>query len=421
MLRTRIEHAIVDTRRDAQKLALVLLDLDRFKEVNDTLGHHAGDILLNETAARLREALRSSDTIERLGGDEFAALLPGADAEAAGETAQRLLRALEPAFDLNGHQVRMRASVGIALAADDDETPEALLRRADMAMYAAKRTGAGYSLYNAEYDQNSTERLALTEDLRQAIANGELELHYQPKLDLRTGHVTSVEALARWRHPLRGPIAPSEFIPLAESAGLIEPLSRWVLTEALRQCREWRDVGLALDVAVNLSMRDLHSADLPGTVANLLDAHGLKPDSLIVEITESSLMADPQRALAISAALRRMGVRLAIDDYGTGYSSLAYLKQLAVHELKIDQAFVRNLATSADDAAIVRSTIGLAHDLGLVVVAEGVEDQRACKLLTADGCDVVQGYYISRPVPPAEIESFVRGLARAAAETLRAA
>ena len=409
LLQDRAQQSLLVAQRGAHSMALLLLDLDRFKEVNDTLGHHTGDILLKETAARLRHALRESDTIARLGGDEFAVLLPTADAAGAVETAQRLVAALEPSFDLEGRRVDIRASIGIALADATDDTPDALMRRADVAMYAAKRSGSGYRLYDADQDENRPERLALIADLRQAVANGELEVHYQPKLDLRTGRIASVEALARWQHPVRGHVAPAVFIPLAESIGLIEQLTRWVLEAALKQCREWRDAGIELAVAVNVSMRDLHDPGLPDTIAGLLGMHGLVPDMLTVEITESTLMADPTRALAITGALSGMGVRLAIDDFGTGYSSLAYLRQLPIDELKIDRTFVGHLATNPDDGAIVRSTISLAHDLGLPVVAEGVEDRRAYELLAAYGCDVAQGYFISRPMPSADIVAFVRG------------
>ncbi len=335
LLRDRAQQGLLAAHRDGHPLALLLLDLDRFKEVNDTFGHHAGDLLLQETGRRFRSVVRDADTVARLGGDEFAALLPAADLAAAVDAAKRLLGALDEPIEIEGRQVTVRTSIGIALAEAQGDTPEALLRRADVAMYAAKRGGRGYAVYAPDQDQNS---------------------------------------------------------PGA----------------ALRQCREWRDGGLDLAVAVNLSMRSLHDAGLPELIARLLGAHGLLPEALIIEMTESTLMADPQRALTILTELSHMGVRLSVDDYGTGYSSLAYLKQLPVNELKIDQAFVCHLATNPDDAAIVRSTIGLAHDLGLSVVAEGVEDERAGELLAAYGCDLAQGYFISRPVPAAQIPTIVR-------------
>jgi EAL domain-containing protein (putative c-di-GMP-specific phosphodiesterase class I) len=272
----------------------------------------------------------------------------------------------------------------------------------------------GYALYAADEDQNSPEQLALAADLRVALTENQLELLYQPKLDLRAGRVTSVEALVRWHHPRRGLLEPAAFIPLAESIGLIDPLSKWVLNAGLRQCRAWRDAGIELDVAINLSMRNLHDPDLPDTIAGLLGAHGLVPESLILEITESTLMSDPKRALAVVGAVRQLGVRLSIDDFGTGYSSLVHLKQLPVDELKIDQAFIRHLATNADDAAIVRSTIALAHDLGLSVVAEGVEERRVCELLASYGCDIAQGYYISRPAAVEQIPQLLHSLSSAA-------
>jgi predicted signal transduction protein with EAL and GGDEF domain len=365
--------------------------------------------------------LRESDTIARLGGDEFAALLPTATPEMAVHTAQRLLAALELPFDLDGRRVDVRASIGIAPAESGDDTSEALLRRADVAMYTAKRATTGYALYTSDEDQNSPEQLALAADLRVALAENQLQLHYQPKLDLRTGRVTSAEALVRWHHPQRGLVLPAAFIPLAESIGLIDALSEWVLNAAVKQCRAWRDVGIDLAIAVNLSMRNLHDPELPDTIASLLGAHGLLPESLILEITESTLMADPNRALSTVGALRHLGVRLSIDDFGTGYSSLVHLKQLPVDELKIDRGFVRHLATNANDAAIVRSTIALAHDLGLTVVAEGVEERRACELLAGYGCDVAQGYYISRPAPAEQIPALLQRLTAAAQESALAA
>jgi EAL domain-containing protein (putative c-di-GMP-specific phosphodiesterase class I) len=317
--------------------------------------------------------------------------------------------------------VDVRASIGIAPAESNNDTPEALLRRADVAMYTAKRAGSGYALYASEADQNSPEHLALASELRRAIAEDQLELHYQPKLDLRTGRIHSVEALVRWRHPQRGLLNPADFIGLAESIGLIDELSEWVLNAAGSQCRTWRNSGNELAVAVNLSARNLPDPRLPQTVAALLGTYGLVPESLILELTESTLLEDSRRALTVVGALRQIGVRMSIDDFGTGYSSLVHLKQLPVDELKIDQTFVRHLATNANDAAIVRSTIALAHDLGLTVVAEGVEDQRACELLAGYGCDVVQGYYIGRPVPVEQVPELVKSIVNTSPALLLAA
>jgi diguanylate cyclase (GGDEF)-like protein/PAS domain S-box-containing protein len=408
LLHDRLRQAIRGAKRDSSSLALLVMDLDRFKEVNDTFGHHYGDLLLRQVCQRLQDALRGSDTLARLGGDEFALLLPVADAAVAGQVAQRLLEVLDEPFAIEGHSFAIGASIGIALYPQHADDADALLRRADVAMYVAKRSGSGYALYAAEQDQHSPSRLGLTAELRHAIEHGQLLLHYQPKLELRGSTVIGVEALVRWQHPQQGLVPPDQFIPLAEQSGLIRPLTEWVLTTATRQYDEWRSAGLDLPVAVNLSMRNLHDPQLSHTIAGLLSSLDVSPAALNLEITESSLMADPERAMAVLSGLRELGLSIAIDDFGTGYSSLAYLKRLPVAELKIDRSFVRDMATDASDLAIVRSTVELAHNLGLRVVAEGVEDSASQKLLTLLGCDQAQGYYISRPLPAAELTDWLR-------------
>ncbi|HEY3057822.1 MAG TPA: EAL domain-containing protein [Chloroflexota bacterium] len=407
LLHDRLERAIVSARRDQASVALLVMDLDRFKEVNDTLGHHFGDLLLCELGVRLRSALREVDTVARLGGDEFAVLLPRGTSNDATVAAGRLLEAVNRPFVIEGHPVEVGLSIGIVLCPDHGSEPGALLRRADVAMYVAKRNQVGYATYSTEQDQHSPHRLALMAELRAAIEEEQLELFYQPKIDFRTRRISSVEALVRWRHPQRGLVPPDEFIPLAEQSGQVKALSRWVLNQALRDCRAWKERGYELSVAVNLSMRDLHDPKLPETVAALLGTYAVAPSSLTIEITESTLMADPVQALEIVRALSRMGVDIAIDDFGTGYSSLAYLKRLPVDELKVDRAFVRHIARDSHDLAIVRSTIGLAHDLGLKVVAEGIEDQEAWDRLNGLGCDTAQGFYISRPLPAAALEKWL--------------
>ena len=389
-------------------LTLLLLDLDRFKEVNDTLGHHHGDLLLRQVAERLCATLRDSDTIARLGGDEFAVLLPATDEVGARAAADKVVAALALPFDLEAVSVHVGASVGIALAPDHGQDVDTLLRHADVAMYVAKRTGESSAVYTAERDAYTPDRLALIADLRRAIADDGLALHYQPKADLVTKRVTGVEALVRWTHTQRGAIPPDQFIPLAEHTGLIAPLTRWMLMAALRQAGRWRRAGLRLDMAVNLSAVDLRDVGLPDALAHLLCEHAVPPASLRLEVTESALMIDPAGAQAVLTRLAALGIGLSVDDYGAGYSSLAYLKRLPVDELKIDRSFVRHMAVDPVDAAVVSSTIGLGHNLGLRVVAEGVEDRETWALLAGAGCDTAQGYYLACPMPADEVERWVR-------------
>ncbi|HEY3060642.1 MAG TPA: EAL domain-containing protein [Chloroflexota bacterium] len=407
LLHERLQHAIHAAERGGTSCALLIMDLDRFKEVNDTFGHQLGDLLLEELGRRLGAALGESDTIARLGGDEFAMLLPHASATQALQVADRLLAVLEEAFGLGGVQLEIDASVGIAISPDHGVDADTLLRRADVAMYVAKRAGSGPVLYSSEQDQHSPARLALVGELRRAIERNELSLFYQPKVDYLSGRVNCVEALVRWHHPRHGLLTPDQFLPIAEQTGLIRPLARWVLEEALRESNRWYLAGLDLSVAVNLSMRNLHDPEIAETIRDLLARWGVPPIRLVIEITESSLMADAARAMDVLTRLRNMGVGISIDDFGTGYSSLAYLKRLPVDELKIDRSFVSHMAFDENDAAIVRSTIGLAHDLGLKVVAEGVEDKAAWDLLNALGCDVAQGYFVSRPIPAPELADWV--------------
>jgi len=385
-----------------------MLDLDRFKEVNDTLGHDAGDALLREVSRRLQETLRASDTVARLGGDEFAVLLPGADTESAVGTARKLLAALVEPVTLREHAVVAGGSSGIALYPDHGADATTLLRQADVAMYAAKRGGTGYALYNPAQDQHSPRRLSLISALQRGIAHDELRLHYQPTVDMTTGQVHLVEALARWQHPEQGLLPPDAFIPLAEQTGLIVPLTRWVLATAVRQVRAWREGGLDLGVAVNLSARVLDDPDLPDSIAALLDAYEVPAARLRVEVTESAVMANATRALDVLTRLSTSGVRIAIDDFGTGYSSLAYLKRLPVDEIKIDKSFVTHMTTESDDATIVASTIGLGHSLGLRFVAEGVESRGVWQALDALGCDGAQGYYVSRALPADALAGWLR-------------
>ena len=405
----RVQQALASARREHIPAAVMIMDLDRFKEVNDTLGHASGDELLKQVGRRLVDSLRESDTVARLGGDEFGVLLPKVvDAEAAITVARKLRRTLEEPFTLHGLALQMEASVGIALFPEHGSDVESLLQRADVAMYVAKEHPTGCEVYSRERDDYSPDRLTLMTELRRAIDRGELVLHYQPKASLRNGEITGVEALVRWRHPERGMIPPDEFIPPAQKTGVIGPLTMFVLDEALRQCRSWLLQGLELCVAVNLSTRNLLDVHLPDTIGELLSRWEVPPTLLELEITESTILADPVRAMQILSRLDEMGIRLAIDDFGTGYSSLAYLKRLPVDELKIDKSFILGMQENENDAVIVRSTIDLGRNLGLRVVAEGVETATAWDGLVRLGCDTAQGYYLSRPAPAAEFTDWLR-------------
>jgi diguanylate cyclase len=408
----RVQQALLGARRESTVVALLLLDLDRFKEVNDTLGHHQGDLLLAKVAARLRGLLRTTDSCARLGGDEFALCLPGlSGADGALAAARRLREALAEPFELGGISLAVEASIGVALFPEHGGDAETLIQHADVAMYLAKEAGADCELYASERDRSSPERLALVAALRDAIESDQLVLHYQPKLRPADGTVIGVEALVRWRHPQRGLIPPADFIPIAERTGLYRPLTHWVLGQALRQAAAWRAQGRVLSVAVNLSARSLLDPELPQTVAALLREHDVEPARLELEITETTLMADADRAQELLAALRELGVRISLDDFGVGYSSLAYLKHLPVDAIKIDRSFVLAMDEDAADAAVVRSTIALAHNLGLTAVAEGVECEAALRQLAELGCDLAQGFHMSRPLP---VEELGLGLAQAA-------
>jgi diguanylate cyclase (GGDEF)-like protein len=392
--------------------AMLLIDLDRFKEVNDTLGHDHGDELLIEVAGRLQAALRRGDTLARLGGDEFAVLLDGLpDRGAAVELASRLQDALRRPFALRGVAVELEASVGIALYPEHGTSVGALLQRADVAMYDAKRGHRGVATYTEERDPYSEDRLGLLAELRRALEQDELVLHYQPKVDLGSGAVTGVEALVRWEHPTRGLLAPDEFVPLAERTGAIADLTRWVVDTALAQHRAWRDAGVDLPIAVNLAAANIVDLTLPERVAHLLARHGVSGDRLECEISEHTVMADPVRATEVLARLRALGVRLSLDDFGTGHSSLAYLKRLPLDEVKIDRSFVAGMAEDENDAVIVRSTIDLARNLGLAVVAEGVESAEIMRGLADLSCDTAQGFHVSRPLPADALLAWLSGQA----------
>jgi diguanylate cyclase (GGDEF)-like protein len=404
LFRDRIEQAISAGRRADVVSAVLLIDLDHFKEINDTLGHHAGDRLLEEVARRLEGSLGGSGTVARLGGDEFGVVLPVLRRSGdANVVARQLLAGLREPFAIEGLTLEVDASVGMACHPAHGTGVEALIQRADIAMYAAKESGGGHAMFEPRLDRFSPRRLSLAGGLRSAIQNGEIVLFFQPKADLSTGRVIGVEALARWEHPRLGLIGPTEFVPIAEQTGLITPLTSYVLDAALRQVREWKDEGQELTVAVNLSARSFLDAQLAVEIPRLLEKWGVDARLLELEITESMLMLDPGRAQATLERLSRIGLTLSVDDFGTGYSSLANLKRLPVDCIKIDKSFVMDMAVDASDAAIVRSTIDLAHNLGLRVVAEGVESRQAWDRLIELGCDFAQGYHVSRPLPAAEL------------------
>ena len=408
--------ALALSDRSGRLSALVLIDLDRFKEVNDTLGHDQGDMLLCEVAGRLRDVLRPTDILARLGGDEFAILvrdLPHRGATA--ELADRIGAALARPFDLCGVGIELGASIGVALYPEHGRDLSTLLQRADVAMYEAKRGRARIETYDPARDPYSPERLALVSELRHAIERDELVLHFQPKVAIDGGEVIGVEALVRWEHPRRGMIPPIDFVPLAERTGVIGALTRWVLDAALRQCRLWIDSGIDLPVAVNLSGADVLDAGLADAVAAALQRAGVPGDHLECEISEHTVLADPVRAVESLGRLRAMGVRLSLDDFGQGQSSLSYLGRLPLDEIKIDRSFVMGMGADASDAAIVRATIDLGRGLGLQVVAEGVEDDAALASLELLRCDVAQGFGLSRPLPADQLERWLadRSAARA--------
>jgi len=405
----RIGQAVSAAARGAGQLAVLTLDLDRFKHVNDTLGHHMGDLLLREVAYRLHHALqRRTDTVARLGGDEFAVLLPTEGVEGAKLVARKIVEVLSEPLTIEGHLVDVGASTGIAAYPEHGADADTLMRRADLAMYSAKRAGTGFEVYDARHDQSTPGRLSLLGELRHAVEHDELTVVYQPKVGLAARSANAAEALLRWVHPERGVLAPESFVQFAEQTGYIKAVTRWVLNSVFRQCAAWRAAGLDMRVSVNISARDLHNPEFPRTFAELAAVHRMRHEFVSLEVTESAVMEDPAHALAILERLHEMGVRLAIDDFGTGYSSLAYLKRLPVDELKIDKSFVIGLVRDADDAAIVRATIDLAHHMGLTVTAEGVEDRNVLETLRRLGCDHAQGMFVSRPLPAAELERWLR-------------
>ncbi|MEK9133499.1 MAG: EAL domain-containing protein, partial [Pseudomonadota bacterium] len=411
----RLEQTMADADRTERLVGVVFLDLDRFKYINDSLGHGKGDMLLREVAIRLNGAIRRGDTVARLSGDEFALVLADmGHVDDAVRVVQKILDVFQQPFLVAGHELFVTASMGITLYPFDDRGAQDLLRNADVAMYRAKESGKNnYQFYVAEMTAKATERLSLETDLRSALDRGELSLHYQPIAEGKSGRIVGMEALLRWKHPVRGMISPAQFIPLAEETGFIIPIGEWVLRTACLQCRAWQKLGFpSLYVAVNLSSRQFHQKDLPASIYNILQETGLKPAFLGLELTEGLVMQQAEASVNTLRELKAMDMRISIDDFGTGYSSLSYLKRFPIDVLKIDQSFVRDIPGDADDAAIASTIITMAHSLGLKVVAEGVETKEQLNFMREHGCDAMQGYFLSKPLPADQFESFLKSGAR---------
>jgi diguanylate cyclase (GGDEF)-like protein len=405
-----LSHAIAQAERHQRSLAVFFLDLDRFKFINDSLGHGVGDRVLQEAAVRLTTAVRASDLVARLGGDEFVLLFEDfASAAEVSELASKVLGAFQSTFVIEGHELALSASIGICTYPQDGRDAQTLLSNADIAMYRAKEQGRNrHCFYHAELDEISQERLVLEAGLRHALERGEIEVHYQPKIEFRTGGVTGVEALIRWRHPQMGLLSPDKFVPLAEELGIIVPIGYWTLRRVCERSRMWQEEGHTLSVAVNLSASQFHQPELVRELARILEETRMPAHLLELEITESMVMKDPERAGAVMRAGRAMGIRIAIDDFGTGHSSLGYLKRFPIDQLKVDRTFVRDLPHNSDDVAITRAVIAMAHSLKMSVVAEGVEHQHQFDLLRDEGCDEFQGYYCRPPLPEPELLRFLR-------------
>ena len=406
-LHDSLQQMILSKRCEDMGCALLLMDLDNFKEINDTLGHHNGDILLQEMGSRLLNNFDKSAVVARMGGDEFAVLLPGVSRDDAVSAAGKMLEAIGKPYNLEGLILQVNASTGISFCPDHGEEPDLIIQRAEVAMYMAKRSGEGYGIFNAEKDPYNKRRLAIISDLRHAIDEDQLCLYYQPKIALDTGRIAGVEALVRWNHPEYGFLPPDQFIPLAEQTGLIKPLTIWVINEALREYRVRYDNGIDIGVAVNLSVRNLLDLQLPDQIDGLLNTWGVSSKILELEITESMVMSNPDVSMETLRCLSAMGIRLSVDDFGTGHSSLAYLKKLPINEIKIDKSFIKGIGTDNSDEMIVQATIELGHNLGFIVVAEGVENKEILDRLKSLGCDVAQGYFISPPISGENLKKWI--------------
>ncbi len=406
----RLSHSLAQARRRNEMVGVMFLDLDRFKLVNDTLGHSVGDELLKQVAERISLTLREVDTIARMGGDEFTVIVPGlASVDDASKVARRTLRAMSKGFQIDSHELFITASIGISLYPTDGDDAETIVRNADTAMYRAKELGRdNYYIYTESLNSASLERLILESGLRSAVNRNELVLFYQPRLALNSGAIIGAEALVRWQHPELGLIPPGQFIPLAEETGLIGPISDWIIDAACRQNKTWQDAGFhKMDIAVNISPCQFRGDGLVSTVRKVLRNTKLDPERLGLEFTESTLMQNTERAVKTLKELKSLGIKLFIDDFGTGYSSLSYLKKFPVNAVKIDQSFIRDITTNHDDAAIAGAVVAMAHSMGLKVVAEGVESLEQLTFLRSIECDEMQGYFVSRPVPSTEMQQLL--------------
>ena len=398
MFNNYLQNLISSSAYTNKKFILILSDLDRFKDINDTLGHHIGDIVLQQVGERLHETLRSNDMVARLGGDEFGVILADTTLDQAVIILKKILDSFELPFNIEGHHLDIGISMGVVEYPLHGDDVNILIQRADVAMYNAKNKRMGFSAYESSEDSHAVSRLALAAELRQALNNKLLQLYYQPKIDLKTGMIYGAEALLRWDHAERGFISPDEFIPLAEHTGLIQPITYMVMEQAAKQCELWNEMGHKMEISINISMNCMHDAKLPADINKIILSKKISPDQIMLELTENIFIKDPVRSKKILDNISSMGIGISIDDFGTGYSSLAYLKQLPVNELKIDRSFVMEMLEDENDEVIVRTTIDLAHNMDIKVVAEGVESQEIMNKLKEFNCNSAQGYYLGRPM-----------------------
>lgn len=403
LMQEKLQQALLLAQRENACLAVIIIDVVRLREINDLLGHQNGDLVLQGVAQRLAQALRKSDSLARLGADEFVIVMPHVSRGHLHQIAEKLQQLFEPPFIIEDIPLELEAAIGIAHFPEHGNNATVLLQHADIAMNIAKQETLGFNIYQSQDDPYSVRRLKLHGELRRAIKERKLTVHYQPKIHLKSDRIVAVEALARWPHPLEGMISPVDFIPMVEHSGLIRPFTHWLFERTIQQSRAWSEQGIDVRIAVNLSTRNLLDPLLVENVFSLLQIHRVSADRILLEITESAIMSRPEQALKILMKLHALGLQMSIDDFGTGYSSLAYLKQLPVSELKIDRSFVSEMTRNESDATIVGSTVGLAHNLGLSVVAEGVEDRATLDMLTRLQCDMAQGYYLSHPLPPEQV------------------
>ncbi len=399
---------IIKTTNNNKKLLLMLMDLDHFKVINDTLGHKIGDLLLQQLAERLKEHFTDAEVVARLGGDEFAFAFFITNNYQAMQLINKVLSIVDMPIAIEGFSLEAKGSIGAAIAPEHGETAITLTRHADIAMYQAKESGGGFGIYDPEKDPHSLDHLTLMTDLRHAIENNQLELFYQPKINMTTGRTIGVEALCRWHHPEQGMIPPDIFITIAEQIGMIKPITLWVLYVGLNQCKQWHRAGIPLTISINLSTNLLQDSQLPARISDALRNENLPPEYLTLEITETAVMNDPARAMEILKQLSALGVQLSLDDFGTGYTSLAYLKHMPTNEIKIDKSFVMDMLNDSDDATIVLSIIQLAHSMKHKIVAEGVENEEVWDALTTLGCDIAQGFYMAKPMPADKLEKWLK-------------